>query len=106
VIPLDDECVAELSAIPVAIGRVFPFPWLNRGGSARPLQRLARLTGIPIRMHGLRHNAATALAAVNPLAAQQILGHKDLKTTRRYVHFDVEHLRGIVEEAARRREAR
>ena len=102
VIPLDDECVRELGKLPATLGPVFPFHWLSHDGNARPIQRIAQATGLPVHLHGLRHNAATRLAGVNPLAAQKILRHKDLRTTQGYVHFSAEHLRGVVEEAKRK----
>ena len=41
-----------------------------------------------IKFHGLRHTAATLMldANVGIRTVQEILGHKDLETTQRYVH--------------------
>lgn len=51
--------------------------------------------GPRITMHGLRHTAATLFLehGVNLRVLQEILGHKDIKTTQRYVHACGEHVR-------------
>jgi site-specific recombinase XerC len=55
-------------------------------------------------MHELRHSAAQAMydATGDPILAQQLLRHSDLKTTRRYLHPSQEVLRaamGVTEQA-------
>lgn len=44
--------------------------------------------GRPIKFHGLRHTAATLMldAGVDLRTVQEILGHKNLETTARYIH--------------------
>lgn len=61
---------------------------ISRHGATRALARLARAAGIAKRLspHSLRHTAATlALDAGPPLrVVQDMLGHADPRTTRRY----------------------
>ena len=50
---------------------------------------VCKLAGIKyLRFHDLRHTAATRMAnnSVNIIVVQNILGHKDIKTTMRYAH--------------------
>jgi integrase len=50
------------------------------------------------RWHDLRHTAATRLLRVSHLkAVQMLLGHKDISSTARYAHTDVEDVRWAVE---------
>ena len=49
-----------------------------------------RASGVrPLRFHDLRHTAITLLVrnGVSPWVVQKIAGHKDMKTTMRYVHI-------------------
>jgi len=59
-------------------------------------RRLAARAGLskPVTPHTLRHSYATHLveAGVNLLTVQQLLGHRDLQTTARYVHLSTHHL--------------
>jgi integrase/recombinase XerD len=48
-----------------------------------------------ITLHGLRRYSLNKLAKHNLLAAQQIAGHKDAKTTLIYTKLDPEFLRGV-----------
>lgn len=50
-------------------------------------------------MHGLRHYALTRLAQTNLMAAAHIAGHKDLKTTRGYLHASADFVREVHEQA-------
>jgi len=67
----------------------------------------AGLDGTPgvdkIRIHDLRHNVATKLARAGKDAKfiAQMLGHRDVKTTYRYIHHDDEDLKEGAEILAR-----
>ena len=52
------------------------------------LYRLAEVTPPPEPIHGLRHTFSTTLAGAGvPLPVlQELMGHSDVKTTRRYIH--------------------
>ncbi|PIR21796.1 MAG: hypothetical protein COV44_11265 [Deltaproteobacteria bacterium CG11_big_fil_rev_8_21_14_0_20_45_16] len=61
------------------------------------IRHLAELAAIkrPIHPHMLRHSFATKLAArgANLVAIKELLGHRSLKTTERYLHVQPEHLK-------------
>lgn len=66
---------------------------VNQRHVRRTWARLAHQLGLPpVRIHDLRHTAATWVYETSGhdiLAVAQLLGHKDLRTTRRYIHrFD------------------
>ena len=83
-----------------------PRPWLFPGEtaaghlSAARVQKLCLETAARAELskhitpHTLRHSYATHLleAGVNLLTLQQLLGHRDLQTTARYVHLSTQHL--------------
>lgn len=52
------------------------------------LKRRAGLQDLPLTLHGLRHGCASQLVAsgVDVVTVQQVLGHRSLDTTMRYVH--------------------
>ncbi len=93
-IPLSDEAVAVLQAIPRVPGN----PWLFPGHAAgKPLSdiylfwdRLRRRLGMAdVRIHDLRHTFASILvnAGHSLYEVQQLLGHHDPRTTMRYAHL-------------------
>jgi len=61
------------------------------------ITHIAELAGIKrsIHPHMLRHSFATKLAArgANLVAIKELLGHRSLKTTERYLHVQPEHLK-------------
>ena len=60
----------------------------------KPFLRACREAGISdIRFHDLRHTAGSLLVmkGVDISTVQDILGHKDLKMTRRYAHLSPQH---------------
>ena len=63
---------------------------LSRDGLRHTVQRYVRAAGIDRRItpHSFRHGLATRLAAAgtDPFTIAQILGHRDLATTQKYVH--------------------
>jgi integrase len=64
---------------------------LTQSGVRTRVHRAERLAGLPPsgRSHILRHTFVTSLADINtpPRVIQELAGHKDLKTTLRYMHF-------------------
>jgi integrase/recombinase XerD len=83
-----------------------PLTWLFPGGRpGRPLsvaaaqklcRRAVRRAGLskPLTLHTLRHSYATHLleAGCDVVTIQHLLGHRDLKTTARYLHVSNRHL--------------
>jgi integrase/recombinase XerD len=104
-VPLSPRLLEELRAY---WRRYRPRPWLFAGGrpnshlSVGGVQRLVRRVaqraglGKAISLHTLRHSYATHLleAGCDLLTIQRLLGHKDLKTTARYLHVSTQHLGG------------
>lgn len=59
-------------------------------------QRLYKEHGIRIGAHRIRHTMATNLGTTaNIRVLQEMLGHKNILTTQRYVHVDISHLRTL-----------
>lgn len=61
----------------------------------------ADFAGLPVRytLQSLRHYCLTRLAEVSVFAAQSVAGHKDLRTTRGYLHVSEQHTRETMERA-------
>lgn len=79
--------------------------WIGEGGSrlARQtavveLQRVARPLGLRVTMHGLRHAFATHLlrAGAPVRVVQELLGHKDLRSTQLYTRVTLTDLHGML----------
>ena len=65
-------------------------------------RRLSEAIGHKISSRRLRHSLATRLANVGSpdlFAIQELLGHTDIRTTRRYVRTDVERIRLLLSQA-------
>jgi integrase/recombinase XerD len=102
-VPLSARLLAELR---VYWRRYRPRPWLfpggrpnchfSVGGVQRVVRRVAQRAGLgkAISLHTLRHSYATHLleAGCDLLTIQRLLGHKDLKTTSRYLHVSTQQL--------------
>jgi integrase len=76
--------------------RTSPFIFPGKDGKQRtdfkgPWLRIRKAAGLPeiFRFHGLRHHFASALVSsgVDLYVVQQLLTHKDSKTTQRYAHL-------------------
>ncbi|RYZ87265.1 MAG: hypothetical protein EOP06_12965 [Proteobacteria bacterium] len=59
---------------------------------------------MPATLHSLRRYSLNHLAKYNLLAAQQIAGHKETKTTILYTQLDADFVRGIHDEVGLSRE--
>ena len=60
-------------------------------------QRLYKDCGIRVGTHRLRHTMATKLGTTGNLRVlQEMLGHKNILTTQRYVHVGISNLRALV----------
>jgi integrase len=73
---------------------------MNNGTFSQSINRYSDFAGIPrIRCHDFRRFSLHRLAKKNPMAAQQIAGHKDISTTMIYTETDEEFKKEIHEEA-------
>ena len=102
-VPLSSRLLQELRAY---WQRHRPRPWLfagarpgthlSVGAVQRMMRRVAQRAGLgkAISLHTLRHSFAMHLleAGCDLLTIQRVLGHKDLKTTARYLHVSTQHL--------------
>jgi integrase len=62
--------------------------------------RKGKFADLPgLKMYSFRTYGGTAIAERSVLAAQEMLGHKSLKTTQRYAHASFEHLKEVHEQA-------
>jgi integrase len=91
-LPLSNEALEVLMKLERKSDYVFP----GRGGGQRsnfngPWARIRKAAQLPkdFRLHGLRHHFASALVSsgVDLYVVQQLLTHKDSKTTQRYAHL-------------------
>jgi integrase len=105
VVPMNKAVREMLERQPKASGYVFPSP--KTGGRLIDIKRkfdearrVAKITDF--RFHDLRHTAATRLAdaGVNVIVIAEILGHSDIRTTKRYSHVMEEAKREAVEKLA------
>lgn len=76
---------------------------LDRREAARIIKKMCQSAGLAttISPHGLRHSFATHLltAGADMRAVQELLGHKRLTTTQRYIHINMEHLLAAYDKA-------
>jgi integrase len=114
-VPLSDEAVAILKALPH--DNEFVFPGRHPGESLTDIsgawQKIRDVAGLPdLRLHDLRHNYATWLVSSGESLTQvgRLLGHSQPATTQRYVAFQDKPLREATNRfaaiAARRTDAR
>ncbi len=105
VVPMNATVRGMLERQPKASAYVFPSP--KTGGRLvdvkRKFDEARKAAGIAdFRFHDLRHTAATRLAdaGVNVVVIAEILGHGDIRTTKRYSHAMDEAKREAVEKLA------
>lgn len=105
-IPMAPELHAELSALPRGVGRAYVFP--KAEGRPYLLQEVQRAfkayrkaAGLreELSTHAIRHTVASWLViAGRPIKeVQEILGHRTLAMTLRYVHLAPIHLMGSID---------
>lgn len=70
---------------------------INEMGVTNFFRKLSNLTGIRISAHRLRHTMATELSAEgNYRELQQLLGHRSVYTTMKYIHPKLTQVRNLV----------
>jgi integrase len=102
VIPINQTLYEELQRLPPHLHS--PYVFCNDNGKPfsevrRAFQTACHRAGIAgFRFHDLRHTFASHLVmnGVNLRAAQQLLGHQDIRMTLRYNHLSQEHLQEAV----------
>lgn len=102
VVPMNETVRGLLESRPRTSGYVFPSP--KTGGRLIEIKHKfdeARTAAKikDFRFHDLRHTAATRLAdaGVNVIVIAEVLGHGDIRTTKRYSHVMEESKREAVE---------
>lgn len=74
---------------------------MSRDSMSRIFSAAAERSGIAMTPHSARHSFATEIVKRTTLTnAQDLLGHKDVRTTQKYVHVDDESLRAAVEQGS------
>jgi len=98
-VPLSIKAVEALKSVERKEDRVF-CNWLrsdsfNKGW--RGLLRRAEIDGL--RFHDLRHEACSRMTerGLSPLEVSRISGHRSMQMLRRYSHFSIEHLVGVLD---------
>lgn len=108
VLDLIEPALSELKKLYVKRGKS-PYVFPNRDGTGvlditYCWKDLMRATGIEnFRFHDLRHTCASYLAMsnVNMATIAEILGHKDMKVTKRYAHLSPGYKRSVMENTAK-----
>jgi integrase len=73
--------------------------WSHPANLTQAFRRLARRAGLPsLRFHDLRHDVGSrlAMAGYNERAIMDVLGHRDPRSTARYTHLTLGHVRTVV----------
>ena len=103
-IPMSEPLLVLLSNLgPKEYGPVFTFQGRAITNWNRAWRTAKKNAGIrDFRWHDLRHTAASWMVNEGvPLdVVQDILGHEDISTTRRYAHRDVSHMRDAMDKLA------
>lgn len=107
-IPLNDKAKQILISLQKQAGNSYVFCGRSPGtclqGVKRAWQKVRALAGIPdIRIHDLRHSFASfALKeGVDLYTVSKLLGHKNIATTTRYAHLELEHLKQATNKVAK-----
>jgi len=103
VITLPHPVIEELMAFRVSTGLVFPGEkYTHKHYTFRKhWDRALREADIEdFRFHDLRHSAASYLAmgGASLIQIADVLGHKNLETTRRYSHLSINHKRDLTDQ--------
>ena len=111
-VPINDELLAILRALPSRLRSRWVFPNATDTGSIDPKNFKRRVfdpaltrAGIPdLRWHDLRHTFASRLriAGVDLATIRDLLGHKTLAMTERYAHVTPSHTLEAVQKLSRR----
>jgi integrase len=92
-VPLSTRAIETLQTLPISIdGRVLPINFAALETNFKRARERAELSDV--RIHDLRHTAATRLAEKLPnlLELSAVTGHKSLSMLKRYYHPNPEHL--------------
>jgi integrase len=93
-VPLTDQVLAALNALPRADPRVFPFDLTKAWRAAMTRAEISNF-----RWHDLRHSAASYLAksGASSVEIATVLGHRTLGMVRRYAHLANNHTRSLID---------
>lgn len=98
-VPLADDLKKILLEIPQISEYVFTYQGKRIKDIKTAWHNIFKKTGIPYqKFHNLRHTAITWIIQKtgNPVLAQQVVGHADIKTTMRYTHHeDIEKIEAV-----------
>jgi integrase len=93
IVPLNESARTALQDLPREKRNPWVFPGTGKTGHLVEIKKAwataLKAAGITdFRFHDLRHTAGTRLAAVgtHPMIMMELLGHKNLQTTKRYTH--------------------
>ena len=108
-VPLSKRAVEALTTIPRSgKGRVFS-NWARSDTFNKGWKALLRRADIAdLRFHDLRHEACSRLTerGLSPLEVARISGHRSMQMLKRYSHFSIEHLVGVVDSGRKSTSAR
>jgi integrase len=94
-VPLSSEAIRLLAEL--TRGRVRgPVFTISYEGMRTKFRRVKKRTGLThLRLHDCRHTAATRYAKTLPnmLMVQQVTGHKNMQSLKRYVHYNAQDIR-------------
>lgn len=79
----------KVTPITVPLRKIAGTPTMTRDALSKRFKSAAVKAGYPYRLHDLRHGQASMLLAAGAplIVIAEALGHKDLKSTRRYAHL-------------------
>jgi integrase len=110
IVPIPESVAAELRRLP----RPAPDALVFEGGRGKPhglrklWEKVCREAGLPKRnFHQLRHGCASTLArsGCNQAQLMHALGHRSLRSSAQYMHFNVDDRRQVMERVISAREA-